>query len=174
MEEFHGYLKSDVIKRNVMKCSYCGGTVNRYEHMFQCENCGAIGDLVTGIMVDTRIKITPGDIPRCKACSDCPMGVTGCEWDDKPHGHGCAQRCDECGVAYYHVHPHSNVCPRATPVKNDVVHDITHMKHQLRWKKIEWTKILYCDTCGEETEHKLDKGMSWYICQKCKIPPGNE
>lgn len=82
---------------------------------------------------DNKIKEIE-DKPRCKACYECPMGVIGCEWDDKPHGHGCGQRCQECGVTYYHVHPHSNVCSRGTPVTNNVRHDYSHMKHQLKWK----------------------------------------
>lgn len=159
----------DVLERNVKECPFCHGEVHRYEHMFQCQDCKAIGDLITGIMTET-IGVSK-DKPRCKACYECPMGVEGCKWDDIPHGHGCADRCPECGVLYYHVHPHSNVCSRGTPVTNDVRHDKTHMKHQLRWKKVEKIKVLYCDNCEEETEHKLDDSGGWYICQKCRVPP---
>lgn len=73
--------------------------------------------------------------PRCLACSDCPMGVIGCDDDRSPHGHGSGQECPECGVPFYKVHPHSNVCSRGTPVTDDVRHDEYHMKHQLRWRK---------------------------------------
>lgn len=44
------------IKENVMRCSACGGTVNRFETQFKCQDCGAVGDLVTGIMVDMELK----------------------------------------------------------------------------------------------------------------------
>lgn len=36
--------------RNCFRCPYCGGPVDRYEHHFECRGCGAIGDLVMGIM----------------------------------------------------------------------------------------------------------------------------
>lgn len=159
----------DALAKNVKECPFCHGAVHRYEHMFQCEGCKAVGDLVTGIMTET-IGVREYK-PRCKACYECPMGVVGCEWDDKPHGHGCAQTCTECGVTYYHVHPHSNVCSRGTPVTNDVKHHYSHMKHQLKWKAVEKVKTLYCDHCGEDTEHKLGEDMICYVCQKCKIPP---
>lgn len=42
--------EGDILERNVKECPFCHGTVHRYEHMFQCERCRAIGDLVTGIM----------------------------------------------------------------------------------------------------------------------------
>ena len=35
---------------NVKQCLYCSGAIDRYEHLFQCRECGSIGDLVTGIM----------------------------------------------------------------------------------------------------------------------------
>lgn len=72
---------------------------------------------------------------RCKACFPCPMGVVGCPNDLKPHGHGSGQVCEECGVPYYKVHPHSSVCSRGTPITDDVVHSEYHMKNQLQWKK---------------------------------------
>lgn len=70
---------------------------------------------------------------RCKACFPCPMGVVGCRYDDIPHGHGGAQECKLCGVPYYQVHPHSNVCPSGTSIEDDVKHDEYQMKWQLRW-----------------------------------------
>lgn len=81
--------------------------------------------------------IKESEKPRCKACVECPMGVVGCEWDDKPHGHGCAQICPECGISYYRIHPHSNTCSRATPVTDDVRHDEHNMKRQFREAEIE-------------------------------------
>lgn len=75
---------------------------------------------------------------RCLACSECPMGVIGCDDERKPHGHGCGQECPECGVPYYHIHPHSNICSKGTPITDDVEHVESHMKHQLRWGK--WLK----------------------------------
>lgn len=38
------------IVENVKQCQYCGGAIDRYEHLLQCRDCGSIGDLVTGIM----------------------------------------------------------------------------------------------------------------------------
>ncbi len=76
--------------------------------------------------------------PRCKACHPCPMGVVGCEIDSKPHGHGGAQICPICGVPYYKVHPHSNVCPSGTPVEDNVKHDEYHLKWQLKWQPHEF------------------------------------
>lgn len=72
------------------------------------------------------------------ACSECPMGVTGCDNDRNPHGHGSGQECPECGVPFYKIHPHSNICSRATPAKDDVKHNEHHMKWQLRWGR--WLK----------------------------------
>jgi len=166
-EKHEGMLKRDIIERNVKECPYCHGAVHRYEHILQCEDCGAVGDLVTGIMVDmvdmvdkdkkmvgnlvigyskgapeeevksveNLIKrgIKEGEKPRCLACSDCPMGVVGCDDDRKPHGHGSTQECPECGVPFYKVHPHSSVCTKGTPIVNNVRHEEWHMKHQLRW-----------------------------------------
>jgi len=36
---------------NVFKCNICGGIVDRYDYLFQCRNCKAVGDLITGIMI---------------------------------------------------------------------------------------------------------------------------
>lgn len=44
-----------ILARNVKECPYCHGAVHRYEHMFRCEDCNAIGDLITGIM--TKVDI---------------------------------------------------------------------------------------------------------------------
>ena len=41
---------TEPIVKNVMQCVYCGGPVDRYEHLFQCRNCKAIGDITTGTM----------------------------------------------------------------------------------------------------------------------------
>lgn len=38
---------------HVFGCSYCEGPVDRFEHLFRCRQCGAIGDLITGIMTKT-------------------------------------------------------------------------------------------------------------------------
>lgn len=78
---------------------------------------------------DQRIK------PRCKACCPCCMGVVGCDNDNKPHGHGCSERCSECGVPYVDVHPHSHVCSKGTPIGYDVSHDERNLHYQLEWKK---------------------------------------
>lgn len=39
------------IVKNVKACGLCKGRVDRYEHVFVCSNCGAVGDLFTGIMM---------------------------------------------------------------------------------------------------------------------------
>jgi len=44
------------LARNVFRCTICGGIVDRYEHCFRCQDCGALGDLVTGIMTDCSYK----------------------------------------------------------------------------------------------------------------------
>jgi len=36
---------------NVFRCPYCDGPVDRYERLFQCRDCNAIGDLMIGIMM---------------------------------------------------------------------------------------------------------------------------
>lgn len=36
---------------NVKECTCCGGMVDKFAYHFECRGCGAIGDLVTGIMV---------------------------------------------------------------------------------------------------------------------------
>jgi hypothetical protein len=72
---------------------------------------------------------------RCKACYPCPMGVVGCDEDREPHGHGGTRICQECGVPYAYVHPHSKFCSNGTPINMDVVHDEYHMNIQLEWKK---------------------------------------
>lgn len=41
---------SKPITYNVSICPNCGGIVDRYNHLFQCRDCKAIGDLNTGIM----------------------------------------------------------------------------------------------------------------------------
>jgi len=91
---------------------------------------------MTGI-IKMVIKEGEKQKPRCNACVECPMGVVGCEWDDKPHGHGSGQTCSECGITYYRVHPHSNTCSRATPVTDDVRHDEHNMKRQFRDAEME-------------------------------------
>lgn len=40
----------DVVVPNCYRCDYCQGAVDRYPHVFQCRSCGAIGDLITGIL----------------------------------------------------------------------------------------------------------------------------
>ncbi len=48
---------SKVVVANVMQCSLCQGTVNKLEHVFKCEDCGAMGDFITGIMTNMeRLK----------------------------------------------------------------------------------------------------------------------
>jgi hypothetical protein len=46
----------DAKASNVYCCDYCYGPVDRYEHIFRCRACLAIGDLRTGIM-DKPYKI---------------------------------------------------------------------------------------------------------------------
>lgn len=46
------------IAKNVMTCSWCGGVVDRFEHVFKCRDCKALGDLVTGIM--SGVEYSPG------------------------------------------------------------------------------------------------------------------
>lgn len=87
-------------------------------------------DLIRKIVRDAQ-KIKP----RCKACYPCPMGVVGCDSDSRPHGHGSAKRCPECGVPYTYVHPHSNVCSLGTPIDNNVMHDDNQLRRQLGWTK---------------------------------------
>jgi len=72
---------------------------------------------------------------RCKACYPCPMGVVGCDEDKTPHGHGSMQRCEECGVPYAYIHPHSNICSKGTPIKMDVVHDEYYLNIQLGYTR---------------------------------------
>jgi len=50
---------ADAIVGNVFRCSWCEGPVDRFEHCFACRNCGAVGSLVTGIMM--RIDYDPGE-----------------------------------------------------------------------------------------------------------------
>ncbi len=73
--------------------------------------------------------------PRCNACHPCVMGVVGCDMDNNPHGHGSTKRCEECGVPYTYIHPHSKVCSQGTVISKDVVHDEYHLHRQLGWKK---------------------------------------
>ena len=42
---------------NVKQCTWCRGTVDRYDFGFQCRDCGAMGDLFTGIM--TQMQYNP-------------------------------------------------------------------------------------------------------------------
>lgn len=49
-ENIPGGNEGDILVRNVKECPYCHGAVHRYEHMFRCEDCNAVGDLITGIM----------------------------------------------------------------------------------------------------------------------------
>ncbi len=81
------------------------------------------------------LNVVRGTKPRCKACYPCPMGVVGCDSDNKPHGHGSAKRCPECGVPYAYVHPHSKFCSLRIPIEDNVIHDDYHMQKQLEWKK---------------------------------------
>jgi hypothetical protein len=39
------------LARNVFKCDFCGGPVDRFANMFQCRRCRAIADLNTRKMV---------------------------------------------------------------------------------------------------------------------------
>ena len=43
--------KCKPLVENVMMCTLCGGQVDRFEHAFQCRDCGALGSLMYGIMV---------------------------------------------------------------------------------------------------------------------------
>ncbi len=45
---------AEVLTANAKQCQYCGGPVDRYEHVFQCRCCYSIGDLFTGIMSPNR------------------------------------------------------------------------------------------------------------------------
>ena len=72
---------------------------------------------------------------RCMACCPCVMGVVGCDNDNNPHGHGSTRRCDECGVPYVDVHPHSNICSKGTVVSEDARHDEYQLHRQLEWTK---------------------------------------
>ena len=73
--------------------------------------------------------------PRCKACYPCAMGVVGCDMDSSPHGHGSTRICEECGVPYTYIHPHSDICSQGTIVNEDIRHDDYHLRRQLGWKK---------------------------------------
>ncbi len=46
----------DVVTPNIMLCSCCGGIVDKYEFLFQCRDCGAMGDFTTGIMTQMNLK----------------------------------------------------------------------------------------------------------------------
>ena len=37
--------KCKPVMENVMECSWCGGTVDRFPGAFQCRDCGALGSL---------------------------------------------------------------------------------------------------------------------------------
>ena len=51
------HLIENPLAANIFQCSICHGIVDRYEHLFRCRNCGAVGDLMTGIMSDrTEVK----------------------------------------------------------------------------------------------------------------------
>jgi hypothetical protein len=39
---------------NVKQCEWCRGPVDRHAHVFQCRECKAVGDLITGIMSPSR------------------------------------------------------------------------------------------------------------------------
>jgi len=47
-------LEGDSRVLNVEQCSCCGGTVDRFANHFGCRDCGAMGDMITGIMSDMR------------------------------------------------------------------------------------------------------------------------
>ncbi len=87
-------------------------------------------DLIRKIVRDAQ-KIKS----KCMACQPCCMGVVGCDNESRPHGHGCAERCPECGVPYVDVHPHSKVCSRGTPIDDNVAHDDHQLRRQLGWTK---------------------------------------
>ncbi len=89
-------------------------------------------DLIMKIVRDAQEKTTKS---RCKACFPCPMGVVGCDVDSSPHGHGSTKRCEECGVPYTYVHPHSSICSQGIAVSGDVRHDEWHLRRQLEWKR---------------------------------------
>lgn len=86
-------------------------------------------------LIRNIIRNAQGIKHRCKACYPCPMGVVGCNEDSKPHGHGSSKRCEECGVPYAYVHPHSNICSKGTPIGDDVRHDERNLNRQLEWTK---------------------------------------
>lgn len=48
---------------NVFQCTICQGIVDRYEHVFKCRNCGALGDLMTGIMTQMSISEPSEETP---------------------------------------------------------------------------------------------------------------
>ena len=41
---------------NVFRCNICGGPVDRYDQCYKCRDCGALGDLITGIMSDCMYR----------------------------------------------------------------------------------------------------------------------
>ncbi len=43
-------MSEDIIVKNITRCRWCGGSVDRYEHCLICSKCESVGDLVTGIM----------------------------------------------------------------------------------------------------------------------------
>lgn len=53
------------LAKNVFSCPYCQGPVDRYDRLFECRNCKAFGDLVTGIMSPVeRLGEADADAPR--------------------------------------------------------------------------------------------------------------
>ena len=45
-----------------------------------------------------------------------------------------ANVCPICGVPFYQVHPHSDVCPSGVPIDDNVIHDTKNLRRQLSWK----------------------------------------
>lgn len=44
-------MSSEIIVKNIKQCPVCQtGTVNKHRFHFECKDCKAVGDLVTGIM----------------------------------------------------------------------------------------------------------------------------
>ena len=72
--------------------------------------------------------------PRCMACYSCPAGVIGCEIDTgKCHSHGGTVSCPICGIPFYQTHPHSNICPHGSPIRDNVEHNMRNLRRQLEF-----------------------------------------
>ena len=170
--------EKDILAKNVMECPFCHGAVHRYEHMFQCSGCKAVGDLMYGIM--TRIRMPDNledDMVRMPVVRKLEPG----EWIDAG---GNVREAQSSGNSRG-VIMHSNIVER---YKKEIIakgHGVGDNKDDKESKMLTNRPGTKCVNCGHDVmvyHHPLSSGSLIFhdnggifsrTCSGCKCKDPN-